>query len=691
LRFDGRQWKSYAPPIFLTPSLTDPGEMILNDEAEAQDTKTPLDPSPNYNEIPDMQDYEDIDQIYDYVRGIKPPPARLLNTSAQAMNNNSNSQQQTTGGGAVIIEDSDSKQKIRESCNGKLAKGEKEKVHKPNTVVTITSSTPAPVMIPSHGPDVIPPNVHKNSSNSNNHLSKNANRVSSNNVNYSNIPPPVPKHHNQDRYSSSNNNASKQILRPSKSVERLVDDDRPIPPPIETIPSLQNKFQILQQQSVSNGVSVSVSNNYGNNNKSHGKVSVEKKLTSKTQIDSKAYTEEFVHHHHNEQGTQIQIQIRSDAPNNYVKDGNNLQNSHLTTSQSTESVSNNIIITTTNHPQNVHTHSHNLHQHQNHNRLHKLDSTGGSISTSGTPTNTSGSSQSKSSGCSGLSGGDKGRMLISNRPKTHLYIKHNSNNGNSNSKEISNGAGTGNSNLSGILAPATDPSGNGLSGSPTNRIIFRRSPIFDCRYKSMNDLNRSSLESCTGSGGGGSSRQKYFYQSHHHPNLYNNGSNGSSGSGGNYHHLHNHAHTNKIYTGLASSRDNILGSSQTNLNLLNMNLLKSSGGKRSRGMMFRPKSLTNIALDDGLYSGLVFGSSNGGGGSSHHLHNSHGIAGGVKKKLADMVVPSHHHAIHTPPPPPIELMQKVSVPLKSSSQRNSSYKYHPNLRKASIQSANLFL
>jgi len=158
-----------------------------------------------------------------------------------------------------------------------------------------------------------------------------------------------------------------------------------------------------------------------------------------------------------------------------------------------------------------------------------------------------GSSPNNTSSTSAGSGGEDSRRV----KRKHLYVK----------KQSVGSGGSQNNLLEG---------GVNLSGSPSNRILFRRSPIFDFRYKSMNDLNRSSLDRTSS---GQSNVVRYFQ---------------SSPGGYNPHHLHHHQHhrhsSNNLLNGiLPAPPPPLLGR-----------------GNAAKGIL-RPKSLTNIfsSWDDG--------------------------------------------------------------------------------------------
>lgn len=626
LRFDGRQWKAYAPPLFLTPSSSTPDAIIpASGQVNNGISSTPSEnicpqseknsgtivsgSACTYDEIPDAQDYEDIDEIYDYVRGIKPPPPRLLsgqNNVDSTGNNVITSNNEKNNKDTPLRLDcakATQYQKGKNSChksshhsknNGKSAAYHHHHVHNtpshdklsgvptsPTTIVTIT--TP-----PGHNePDLIVASVP---------------------------PPPVPKHR-----------VPYGRLLSSKSLERLDAsdseyDEPPPPPPIETIPSKQNLFFLNPP----GGVSVSVSNK---NSKNLSKTESDGIPTTTTKTDDETGITNEIHNN----GGSVQIQIRSSENPQKAKTTNGPQLYGCTTSNSAGVV----ITPSSTGRENLHgqtgSHGHHSHHHLN-SYPYNLGSTGNSINT--TPTNTSGSGGSYGSSSSG---GD----IKKGKPKQHLYVKHNSMNSSSQNHCTSPLAG-------GILA--TDASGKGLSGSPANRIVFRRSPIFDCRYKSMNDLNRSSLESGGSMGGGG-------------------GQPGAVGSHSQRHRCYPHSGSqqgfNVSVSNVNSIRDGPVAGSglNLNLNLLNLNMnLKASG--KNKGI-FRPKSLTNLVFNEDSYHG---GGGNGYGSSG----SGGGLIGGVKKKLTDMVVPSHHHAAHTPPPPPIEILQKVPIKCSQRTRKTST-------------------
>lgn len=554
-----------------------------------------------YDEIPDAQDYEDIDEIYDYVRGIKPPPTRAVNADSgnkvSSINNDRNTKepalQLDLSKASQYQKNKAGQNKLSHINNSKLngrVASHHHHIHNlpnhdklsgvptsPTTIVTIT--TP-----PGHNePDLIVGSVP---------------------------PPPVPKHR-----------VPYGRLLSSKSLDRLDAsdseyDEPPPPPPIETIPSKQNLFFLNPP----GGVSVSVSNK---NSKNLTKSDSDNFTTHRGENET-GLTNEI----HNNGGS-VQIQIRSTDSNpqtQKLKSNNPSQYGYSSGCNAGMIITSNS--TTKDNGQHTHNASHGHHSHHN-SYPYSLGSTGNSINT--TPTNTSGSGGSYGSSSSGDKKG---------KPKQHLYVKHNSNNSSSNQNHCNSPLGGG----GGLLA--ADFNGKGLSGSPANRIVFRRSPIFDCRYKSMNDLNRNSLESgvsASGAVGACSQRHRCFP------------------------HGSNHHGFNVSVSNVNSVRDSTPSGLNLNLNLLNLNMnLKASA--KGKGI-FRPKSLTNLVFNDDAYHGAgsnVFG---GGGGGA--------LVGGVKKKLTDMVVPSHHHAAHTPPPPPVEILQKV--PLKCSRARKTSTPQTPTM------------
>ncbi|CAL8100819.1 unnamed protein product [Orchesella dallaii] len=621
LRFDGRQWKAYAPPLFLTPSSTDPIIPINGNQQngnssspgenncpkpEKNNTATVISNlSSTYDEIPDAQDYEDIDEIYDYVRGIKPPPPKLLagqnnvdSTSNVVSTNNERNKEiplkldcnKASQYNKNKNSNGHNKSSHVSKNNGNRVLAHHQHHHhnspnhdklsgvptSPTTIVTITTPPGR------NEPDLIVGSVP---------------------------PPPVPKHR-----------VPYGRLLSSKSLERLDAsdsdyDEPPPPPPIETIPSKQNLFFLNPP----GGVSVSVSNK---NSKNLPKLESE----SFTIAENEAEITNEIHNN----GNSVQIQIRSTENPQKLKSScvngtpygyTSSQTGFTSITTSSTGRDNNGLHSTHNNMSHGHHSHHNPYSHP-----YSLGSTGNSINT--TPTNTSGSGGSYGSSSSG---GDK-----KGKPKQHLYVKHNSTNSSNHC----------NSPLSGGGLLAADLNGKGLSGSPANRIVFRRSPIFDCRYKSMNDLNRSSLESGVSSSGGAGAL-----------------GGGGVGASSQRHRCYPHSGNHNAFNNANSSnmtRDSPLASSglNLNLNLLNLNMnLKASG--KSKGI-FRPKSLTNLVFNDDSYT-HHYGGSNGSGG---------GLIGGVKKKLTDMVVPSHHHAAHTPPPPPVEILQKV--PLKCSQRTRKS-------------------
>ncbi|XP_021943442.1 uncharacterized protein LOC110842043 [Folsomia candida] len=93
-RFDGRQWKAYAPPIFLTPKK-DGTTLIVRSESH----NNPISGGQGPDEEEEEEEYQDIDELYDYVRGLKPSPPNTGLTSTTSTNsphNNKPSTPQTT-------------------------------------------------------------------------------------------------------------------------------------------------------------------------------------------------------------------------------------------------------------------------------------------------------------------------------------------------------------------------------------------------------------------------------------------------------------------------------------------------------------------------------------------------------------------------------------------------------------------
>ena len=247
--------------------------------------------------------------------------------------------------------------------------------------------------------------------------------------------------------------------------------------------------------------------------------------------------------------------------------------------------------------------------------------------------NTSGSSSAGiESSCRNPLGGARG-----SNSKGHLYVKHNSGSNNSHN-----------------------------NSSSENR-LFARSPIFNCRYKSMNDLNRSSLDSSASGGHNMNSGSSNHINCNGGSNNNNRGKKHGYVRRHSYHPLNvsvgnlNGENNNKGYSreGLKNPLSQSSNNSSSFSNLSNILNLKSARPVGNKLGLFRPRSLTNLLssdVNDSVFfsppskmnkqSGSVKNS------GSHHL-------GGCRKKLTDMVMPSHHHA---PPPPPIELMSKA--PLK---------------------------